>query len=675
MPSTTTNPSTANRARGRVPRLPLLAAVLVVGAGLGVAPVSAALAIPTPTPTAVPSLCPDASSATFGPNVCVFNDTMAQTAIQADLDAISTVQVPITSQFDTGRYAIFFEPGTYGSTSDPLIFQVGYYTEVAGLGYLPSGTTINGLIESFANDCGNRPNGNPPVTQFWCNSTTNFWRSLSNLTLNTVTNDDTPGPPNYAPPVVDPYGPYCTNSEEAWSVSQAAPIRRAIINGSVVFQDYCAQGSSSNPSRDDASGGFIADSVINGDLDFYGQQQYITRNSTIEGANGCGADNGGLWNMVYAGVTGATITPEFSGQCAQNTVQATNPVTEESPFLYQDAKGRWQAFVPSVRHNSSGTSWSSGTEAGSSLPLNRFFVANPTTPVVQIDLALALGQNLILEPGIYNLAGPIVVSRPDTVVLGLGFATLIPQRGNAALVALPNNGVKISGLIIDAGAADSPVLLSLGSGGRGAASDPDLVSDVSFAIGGAQLGKADVSFLDLAPNSIIDDVWAWRADHGNPGTVGWTTNTAATGVVVSADNVTAYGLAVEHFQKNEVIWSGQGGNVTFFQNELPYDPPTQSAWMATRTQNGYPAFDVAPNVKTFTGLGMGSYVVFTQTPATIYDAEAFEAPKTPGVRFTNTFGVWIGGSGGLTSIIDGVGGPVTSTNPGLILPVDVASFP
>ena len=143
---------------------------------------------------AVPSLCPDASSATFGPNVCVFNDTMAQSAIQADLDAISTLQVPITSQFDTGRYAIFFEPGTYGSTTDPLIFQVGYYTEVAGLGYLPSDTTINGLIESFANDCGNRPNGNPPVTQFWCNSTTNFWRSLSNLTLNTVTNDDTPWP-------------------------------------------------------------------------------------------------------------------------------------------------------------------------------------------------------------------------------------------------------------------------------------------------------------------------------------------------------------------------------------------------------------------------------------------------------------------------------------------------
>ena len=140
---------------------------------------------------------------------------MAQSAIQHDLDAISTQQVPLSAQFDSNRYAIFFEPGTYGSATAPLIFQVGYYTEVAGLGAMPSDTTINGLIESFANDCGNRLNGNPPVLQYWCNSTTNFWRSLSNLTLNEVTNDDTPGPPNYAPPVVDPYGPLAPTAPTA----------------------------------------------------------------------------------------------------------------------------------------------------------------------------------------------------------------------------------------------------------------------------------------------------------------------------------------------------------------------------------------------------------------------------------------------------------------------------
>ena len=119
---------------------------------------------------------------------------------------------------------------------------------------------------------------------------------------------------------------------------------------------------------------------------------------------------------------------------------------------------------------------------------------------------------------------------------------------------------------------------------------------------------------------------------------------------------------MEHYQKNEVIWSGQGGTDIFFQNELPYDPPSQSAWMASPTQDGYPAFLVTRNVKTFQGYGMGSYVVFIQTSATLFDDEAFQAPDTPGVQFHDLLAVYLGGSGGDNSIINGVGGPVTSTN-------------
>jgi len=87
-------------------------------------------------------------------------------------------------------------------------------------------------------------------------------------------------------------------------------------------------------------------------------------------------------------------------------------------------------------------------------------------------------------------------------------------------------GVKLSGLIIDAGPVNSPVLLSVGTPGPSSASDPDLVQDVYFRIGGAETTpvSATVSLLDNAGNSIIDNVWAWRADHGNA--VGWTVNTA-----------------------------------------------------------------------------------------------------------------------------------------------------
>ncbi len=326
----------------------------------------------------------------------------------------------------------------------------------------------------------------------------------------------------------------------------------------------------------------------------------------------------------------------------------SSPVTEEEPFLYTNSAGKFEVFVPAVQHDSSGASWASGSEAGSSIPFSKFFVANPSTPVLAIDAALALGKNLILEPGIYNLNQPILVSRPDTVVLGLGFATLVPQHGNAAMIVASNDGVELSGMIIDAGPVNSPVLLSVGHPGASSASDPDNIQDVFFRIGGAETTNvsATVSLLDNASNSIIDDVWAWRADHGNA--VGWTENTADTGLVVTGKDVTAYGLAVEHYQKNEVVWSGQGGTEIFFQNELPYDPPSQSAWMASPTRPGYPAFLVSRGVRTFHGYGMGSYVVFINTPATLFDTQAFQAPDRPGVQFQNVFGIWIAGSAAST---------------------------
>jgi hypothetical protein len=597
-----------------------------------------------------PSVCPGAAASPFGADTCVFTTAMSQGRIQSDLNAIAAQQVPIGGQFANRRYALLFEPGTYGSAADPLVFQVGYYTQVAGLGARPQDTVINGAADVFNDLCSGGS----------CNADDNFWRSLSNLTL-TVHLPKTP--PAYAPKPADPDGAGCDNSGEFWAVSQAAPLRRVIVNGSVAFQDFCAP-------NDFASGGFIADAQVTGKLAFYGNQQYLVRNSSIGGTTGC---PNGLWNMVYAGVKGAPA-PVFTGQCQQNTVLSSNPVTEEEPFLYRTTAGGYRVFVPAVRTRSSGTSWATGSEAGKSLPLSSFFVASPATPVASINAELAAGKDLVLTPGVYDLSQPITVGRANTVVLGQGFATLVPQRGNAALTVAPAAGVKVSGLIIDAGHVNSPVLLSLGRSGPATAADPDLVADVFFRIGGAETTAtaATVSLLDGAPHSIIDDVWAWRADHGNH--VGWTANVAATGVEVTGADVTAYGLAVEHYQKSEVTWSGQGGTAVFFQNELPYDPPSQAAWRQSATKDGYPAFQVGARVTTFQGYGMGSYVVFIDTKATLHDAAAFQAPKASGVAFHDVFGVWIAGSGGLNSVINGVGGPVTSASPGKVVPVDVASY-
>ena len=616
--------------------LPAAAAVLV-GAWLAAGPAAPAAVAAVAAPAATATVAaPSTTGGNFGPNVYVFSPSMSQSSIQNTLDSIASEQV--SNQFGAQRFALFFEPGTYGSSTTPLIFQVGYYTTVAGLGLNPSDVVINGQVNVY-NQCSGTN----------CIALDNFWRSLSNLTINVTGNK--------------PGGTSCSASTDFWAVSQASPLRRVHVNGLLSLMDYC------DGSPDYASGGFIADSEFTGASVTNGsQQQWVTRNSSLDGWSN------GVWNQVFCGDNGAPA--QNFGNGGVYTTLATCPVTEEEPFLYTDSQGDYNVLVPAVQHNSSGPAWASGTEAGTSIPLSKFFVASPGTSGAAMTAAMARGLNLILTPGVYDLDQPIVVPHPGTVVLGLGMATLVPQQGNAAMIVVPNSGVKLSGLIIDAGPVNSPVLLSVGTPGPGSASDPDLIQDVFFRIGGAETTavSATVSLLDNASNSIIDNIWAWRADHGNA--VGWTVNKADTGVIVTGDNVTAYGLAVEHYQKDEVIWSGQGGTDVFFQNEMPYDPPSQSAWMGGPTQDGYPAFLVTGNVKTFQGYGMGSYVVFIQTSATLFADEAFQAPKTPGVQFHSLLAVYLGGSGGDKSIINGVGGPVTSaSNPGVGTPVDLVSYP
>ena len=176
----------------RIARPFILLAAIAASALTAVPAGAAVLGSSAPPPAS--ALCPGATTATFGPNVCVFTPGMSQTDVQNALNAIATQQVPIDSQFNSQRYSVFFEPGTYGSKADPLVFQVGYYTQVAGLGALPSDTVVNGAIDVFNNLCTAGTSN--------CNADDNFWRSLSNLTLNVTLPSS---PPVYAPPVQDPF--------------------------------------------------------------------------------------------------------------------------------------------------------------------------------------------------------------------------------------------------------------------------------------------------------------------------------------------------------------------------------------------------------------------------------------------------------------------------------------
>jgi hypothetical protein len=559
----------------------------------------------------------------FGPNVYIFDSSMPTSQIQATVDAIANQQVD--NEMGPQRYALLFKPGTYGTPTNPLDFQVGYYTEVAGLGASPTDVTINGHVDVY-NRC---------LTANNCIALVNFWRSLSNLTINVMGLSD------------------CRSSGDFWAVSQAAPMRRVnITGGNLTLMDYCTAG----PQY--ASGGFIADTrtgfIINGS-----QQQFLVRDSTIGGWSNA------VWNQVFSGVQGA---PAQSFPNPPYTTLPTSPVTEEKPYLYVDSIGNYNMFVPAPRTNSSGTTWANGPTPGASIPLRRFYVATPADGAQTINEALQRGLNLILTPGVYHVDQTIYVRHPHTIVYGMGIATIVPDNGVIPMKVADVDGVKISGLLFDAGPVNSPVLLQVGSSMPAArhVPDPTAIQDVFFRIGGAGVGKATTSLVVNSNDTILDDIWAWRADHGAG--VGWTVNTADTGLIVNGANVTAYGLFVEHYQKYEVLWNGNNGTDIFFQNEMPYDPPNQAAWM-NGSMNGYAAFKVGDNVTNFQGYGLGSYCFFNVNPS-VNAYHAFEVPNTPRVQLHDLLTISLS-AGTITHVINDTG----ATTPINVVPVDIVSYP
>ena len=379
------------------------------------------------------------------------------------------------------------------------------------------------------------------------------------------------------------------------------------------------------------------------------QQQWYTRDSSL------GSWAGGVWNMVFSGVSGA---PANTFPNPPETTLATTPVSRDVPYLYLDGSGKYRVFLPSLRTNASGPSWASGSTPGTSLPMSQFYVVKAGDTAASINSALSAGCNLFFTPGVYHLNQTLNVTRANTVVLGIGYPTLVPDNGVTAMQVADVDGVRLKGLLFDAGTTNSNTLVQVGPAGSSAAhaADPTSLHDVFFRVGGAGVGKATQSLVVNSGNVIGDHMWIWRADHGSG--VGWTANTADTGLVVNGNNVTMYGLFVEHYQKYQVIWNGNGGRTYFFQNELPYDPPDQAAWMNGSTQ-GYAAYKVGNGVTSHEAWGLGSYCFFSANPGVVA-AHALEVPNTAGVRFHDMVTVSLGGTGTISHVINNSGGPSNS---------------
>ncbi|MFD5136350.1 coagulation factor 5/8 type domain-containing protein [Streptomyces sp. NPDC058378] len=542
----------------------------------------------------------------LGPNVLVFDPSTPD--IQGKVDEVFKKQE--SNQFGTDRYALMFKPGTY----DNINAQIGFYTSIAGLGLNPDDTTFNGDVTVDAG-------------WFDGNATQNFWRSAENLALNPV------------------------SGTNRWAVSQAAPFRRMHVMGGL------------NLAPDGygwASGGYIADSKIDGEVGPYSQQQWYTRDSSI------GGWGNGVWNMTFSGVEGA---PAQSFPEPPYTTLDNTPVSREKPFLYLDGDD-YKVFVPAKRTNARGTSWGNGTPQGESIPLDQFYVVKPGATAETINAAVDQGLHLLFTPGVYHVDQTIEIDRADTVALGLGLATIIPDNGVTAVKVGDVDGVKLAGLLIDAGTTNSESLIEVGPEGSSAnhADNPTSLQDVFVRVGGAGAGKATNGLVVNSNNTIIDHTWLWRADHGDG--VGWETNRSDYGLTVNGDDVLATGLFVEHFNKYDVQWNGENGRTIFFQNEKAYDAPNQAA-IQNGDIKGYAAYKVADSVTTHEGWGMGSYCYFNVDP-TIRQQHGFQAPVKPGVKFHDLLVVSLGGQGQYDHVINDTGSPTSGTD---TIPSQVVSFP
>ncbi|WP_438484049.1 coagulation factor 5/8 type domain-containing protein [Streptomyces sp. S186] len=542
----------------------------------------------------------------LGPNVLIFDPSTPD--IQARLDEVFKRQEK--AQFGTGRYALLFKPGTYHG----LNAQLGFYTSIAGLGLSPDDTTINGDVTVDAG-------------WFNGNATQNFWRSAENLALVPV------------------------SGTNRWAVAQAAPFRRMHVRGGLDLA----------PAGDGwASGGYLADCRIDGTVEPRSQQQWYARDSAV------GGWSNGVWNMVFSGVEGA---PGQTFPHPPYTVLDTTPVSREKPFLYLEGS-ELRVFLPELRTGARGVTWGNGTPRGTSLPLSSCYVAQPGVSAATLNQALAQGLHLLLTPGVYHLDQPIRVTAPHTVVLGLGYATLVPDHGVTALKTADVDGIRLAGLLIDAGPVNSATLLEIGPAGASAdhSADPTTVQDVFLRIGGAGPGKATTGIVVNSRHTLVDHTWVWRADHGDG--VGWETNRADYGIRVNGDDVLATGLFVEHFNKYDVQWYGQRGRTVFLQNEKAYDAPNQAAVQDGDTK-GYAAYKVADSVTTHEAWGLGSYCYYNVDPG-IVQHHGFAAPDAPGVKFHDLLVVSLGGKGRFEHVINETGAPTSGS---ATVPSTVVSYP
>merc|ERR1712166_671502 len=466
------------------------------------------------------------------------------------------VLMPFKGQFGTNRQAVLLRRGDYGSLEIP----VNFYTSIIGVGSTPADVRVSAIK---ANDT--YPNSAKGGLE-------NFRRSVEGLT--------------------------CTASQITWAVSQAAPLRRLRIDGDLHLSQQDGE------QVHYTSGGFMADISVGGTLNWGSQQQFFFRNSEFNNVDYTGSGR----SFVFVGVRGVPTYDQTQPTPYISAVNAT-PTVAEKPYLVEQ-NGDWHMFVPE-RLEDLGPGIS--PRVGRNISMADVFVAREGDNAATISAGIKGKRALLLTPAIYFLSDPIRISDPNFVILGIGLPTLVTITGLSSFI-VDAPGVRIAHVLIEAGHprtrdGTAPLLLWKGSDGVGS----DIFTRVgAFAYADEHHNSCTITHADIhvevrGDRVVLDNSWFWHADHddctGNSTSPLSDIAYSGNGLVVYGENVTAYGLAVEHTMRSLVNWEGEGGQIFFFQSELPYHDPTF-------VDDGYCGYQVAYDIQRHTAYGVGIYQVF-----------------------------------------------------------------
>mmetsp|Transcript_32002 Transcript_32002/g.52861 ORF Transcript_32002/g.52861 Transcript_32002/m.52861 type:complete len:599 (+) Transcript_32002:122-1918(+) len=534
--------------------------------------------------------------------------------------------------FSKRRLALLFAPGVYRN----IDVEIGYYVQLLGLGNHPDQVQFR--------DCEHGPYV-PALNKHLSehgSSLDTFWRSAENFST-------------------------FPETKMLWAVSQAAPIRRVHVGSDLHLYDRQAY----------ASGGFMANCQIDGKTDFGGQQQWLSRNCHF------GNDvSGGAWSLVFVGCSGKVPHEEMGTiQTPSVTVETKTPILLEKPYVAMKDDGiHYELRVPPALkdYNHFGSSFDSKDD--NVRDFSQVFVARDDQKIVvsKIQDALDDGKDIVLAAGTFDLEKSLTVRHDNQVILGIGLATLKgPPDGSPCIVVPPKiGGVRIAGVMLEASArlGDSSVevssLLEWGEAtckDRGDPANPGGLFDIFCRVGGDTKGDRAKYYVDCilrihSGNVIGDNLWLWRADHAQL-LEGEQPNFAPiptyhqseedeyrvkNGIEVTGDDVLIYGLAVEHTNEHQTIWSGERGEVYFYQCELPY-----GARQASFGDKGYVGYLIKDHVVDHKLLAPGVYSNFRNEHVAVETAVLH--PDRDTIFCVNPFTVHLDNNGGIRSVVNGNG--------------------